>query len=809
MLRSLVSAVLLLLALLWAAILSSAIGSSIAPLETTASPWTQDTPQINTGSLITVTTTTDELISNGDCSLREAIQAAYTDLAVDACPSGSAGDTIILPAGLYQLSLGQLHLSGTVTLQGSVTGTSILDANHLDRVLYIHPYAVVELAYLDIRNGQRSFPVEEENWNSGGEGGGIANFGTTIIAHSTIHDNHAGLILYNMNGSVGADGGGIFNRGVLTITNSTISGNSAGDGFPGWITHGGYTGCGADGEGGGIANYNLLALDNSTVTNNTPGHRTGTLYLYCLPPLSGKVGGVYTQDSGRTYVRNSIFAGNEGSDCGGTIISNGHTIIQSTDTCAITGNFLHWVGYVDPLMANGGPTLTHAVSQKSPAIDAGDCTDTAGITITVDQRGEPRPQGDGCDIGAYESPYTSTFAIGNTSLPRIAFNPSPCTIVNPACNLTNDLLHDSLPSWSPDGTKIAFVRSLSQNPSAYPLSDTEIYVMNADGSATTKLVDASYQLLWPYGFRPLWSPNAKQIIFINDQENNRDIYVVDADGGRPTNLTSTPAINEESPIWSPDSSKILYLQYDAYGDFNPDVYVMNADGSQKTLLAVDATTAGWSPDSTQILYAHLSAHKEFHIVHADGSQHIDIRDDDNVWYQSPMWSPDGSKIASKCDVRILDTYEERICVMNSDDSQRLSFSVKGTVESPPIWSPSGDKLAFQSQLPDRWGFDIWVMNSDGSELTNITLDGDSYGYDILWSPKGTKLLYGRRYDYTDWDGPVEIMVVNVDGTWKRRLTETPYPIYVGNPAWSPDGSKIIYVSGISGNREIYLLGIGE
>ena len=60
--------------------------------------------------------------------------------------------------------------------------------------------------------------------------------------------------------------------------------------------------------------------------------------------------------------------------------------------------------YLFPLADNGGDTWTHALMFFSPAIDAGSCTDSDGITVTVDQRRVARPIGTTCDIGAYEAP---------------------------------------------------------------------------------------------------------------------------------------------------------------------------------------------------------------------------------------------------------------------------------------------------------------------------------------------------------------------------------------------------------------------
>ena len=71
------------------------------------------------GVTITVTTTDDELNGDGDCSLREAIQAANTDSAVDSCPAGSDADTVVLPAGTYTLTSGDLDVSSEITINGA------------------------------------------------------------------------------------------------------------------------------------------------------------------------------------------------------------------------------------------------------------------------------------------------------------------------------------------------------------------------------------------------------------------------------------------------------------------------------------------------------------------------------------------------------------------------------------------------------------------------------------------------------------------------------------------------------------------
>src|SRR5687768_15112228 len=92
---------------------------------------------------ITVTTTSDELNADGDCSLREAIRAANSNTQVDTCPVGTSTDVINVPAGTYLLTIagrdedaaasGDLDLLGDITLNGAGVAATIIDGNQLDR----------------------------------------------------------------------------------------------------------------------------------------------------------------------------------------------------------------------------------------------------------------------------------------------------------------------------------------------------------------------------------------------------------------------------------------------------------------------------------------------------------------------------------------------------------------------------------------------------------------------------------------------------------------------------------------------------
>jgi CSLREA domain-containing protein len=209
---------------------------------------------VDASSVISVTTTADEITANGACSLREAVLAANTDSAVDSCPAGSGADTIVVPAGTFTLSIagsfedrartGDLDLTADVTIAGS---GSIIDANGIDRVIEVFEGSTVALSGLTIRGGHVVLAEDPTDLAPNFYGGGVLNVGTLTVQSSVVTANATDV---GVNGP--GSGGGIANEGVLTVLDSSVTDNTAAD----------------NATGGGIFSSGVMTVKRSTISGN-------------------------------------------------------------------------------------------------------------------------------------------------------------------------------------------------------------------------------------------------------------------------------------------------------------------------------------------------------------------------------------------------------------------------------------------------------------------------------------------------------------------------------------------------------------
>jgi hypothetical protein len=388
------------------------------------------------------------------------------------------------------------------------------------------------------------------------------------------------------------------------------------------------------------------------------------------------------------------------------LASGGHTVLLDgvAANCTVEGDNPRTVTVDAGETAETTFNVTCAAEAGSIAVTTtttGESVDPDGYTISIDD-GAPQAIGvnstatitglsegehsmelgevaSNCSLGGLANPMTVTVVTGETS--EVTFTITCTAVAEPTGilftgNLTGIERHDLYilpldgsdliqltttpevselhPELSPDGTRIVFVR--------FEESGEQIYVMNADGSNPVQLTDDA-----DGGFQPTWSPDGSRIAFVSGREDDDlEIYVMDADGFNVERLTTAPGL-EFVPKWSPDGSTIAFQSQRTGED---EIFLMDADGSNPRNLTDQQ---------------------------ADGTE--------------PAWSPDGTRLVFRS---TRDNVEGELYLINPDATGLQRLTTRAGEEHRPDWSPDGSRIAFDD------GGDLWTINVDGSDLVQLT-----------------------------------------------------------------------------------------
>jgi predicted outer membrane repeat protein len=337
--------------------------------DTFMAPTGDPASQIGVASATIIVTNTDDA---GPGSLRQAIADAQDGDEIHFDPV-LAGQTIMLTSQ-------RLYITKSVTIEGPVAGGVTVNGSGLASASVL------------LVSGDANPAILRNLTITGGVAGGID------IGPAEFLDPDVELILdrVTVSGNTAAWGGGIklYAYSKLTLLASTVSGNTA------------------TFSGGGIWADGGVTLINSTISGNTSQEGGAAIHgdapdygsiLLINSTIAGNVSAAGAAIHQETDIRlhNTIVA-NPVANCFGSFSFPAPAMegvnLVSDETC---GSASPTVIVADPMLGplagNGGPTMTHALLEGSPAIDA-----AADCVVTEDQRGIDRPRGAACDIGAFE-----------------------------------------------------------------------------------------------------------------------------------------------------------------------------------------------------------------------------------------------------------------------------------------------------------------------------------------------------------------------------------------------------------------------
>jgi hypothetical protein len=310
-------------------------------------------------------------------------------------------------------------------------------------------------------------------------------------------------------------------------------------------------------------------------------------------------------------------------------------------------------------------------------------------------------------------PAPATFPGANGKLAFDACGPQDCGIwvMNADGSDPTQLTHnpyrfrdffltDEDASWSADGTKIAFTRHTN--------GFQEVWVMDADGGNAHKVTD---------GLEPAWSPDGTRFALFGG-------WIASADGS-----ASGPVIDGlrvRAPDWSPDGLKIAYDDYRQVGFQDTEIFIANADGTNRTSLTPpdfggprwENISPSWSPDGTRIAFSAGSpeprAEKNIYVMQADGTDKVPITTnpaEGRGFAEGPVWSPDGTRIA----YYRYGFLGNELVVMNADGTSPVALGFGAR----PAWQPITNRPPDCTNVTSTPGT-LWPPNR---KLVPVVLSG--------------------------------------------------------------------------------------
>lgn len=367
-----------------------------------------------------------------------------------------------------------------------------------------------------------------------------------------------------------------------------------------------------------------------------------------------------------------------------------------------------------------------------------------------------------------------------------------------------------LPSWSPDGSRLAAIFGNLNSPEG----EFKIGIANADGT-DPELLNNTNSSHW----EPVWSPDGKTIVFTerNEDDSTSTLWESSPDGTNQHKLWKKSGWGFWAKDWSPDSSKILINDRSIWDDSklvildvatgNTTELVVGLGGSWgltpivKEKPTVKADTSG---KTEKIAFTRCGGDGEddeenfscsIYTVNSDGTDEVRLVEGDD-----PAWSPDGSQLA------FADS-EDIIHIVNIKDGKPVGQPRPAIPDQPeplrmPRWIPGEEAIAAESYSLDSGGTTMWKLSlidgPGGQTMREMT--GYEMGSSIYWSPDGTQTIgngtEGRFSKY--------LMLGDANGLNSKLIADSD-----DGHSWSHDGEHIAYAENTDGISGIWITDIEQ
>jgi len=373
--------------------------------------------------------------------------------------------------------------------------------------------------------------------------------------------------------------------------------------------------------------------------------------------------------------------------------------------------------------------------------------------------------------------------------------------VEPPFRLTDSPAPSDSPAWSPNGQTIAVIRELS----AARLALILIPQRGGRERVLAEFDDGCYST-WHRLDGPFlaWTPDSQHLVSqVSDRSDSGRsrcaLFIFSVETGEKRRLTTPPDEWEDTaPAFSPDGRTLLFSrgtgdQYDLYFSRLAEGYTPQAEPERIASDNVVNIGAAWTPDGSQIVFCSGKGFSSYSLWRAAPAVSARPR---RVAFASefaaqPAISRQGNRLAyavsrANCNIWRVDL---------GGAGHKPGIPVKSIASTKqemwPAYSPDGTRIAFVSDRSDS--YEIWVSGSDGSNAAQLTSLGSPGTNGPQWSPGGENIAFQA------WPGGnSDVYVISANGGALRRLTTNLAPKQSKWPGWSRDGKWLYFSTGSTG-----------